>query len=325
MKKFSNDNLKNIQTIFEEKTGVNVSKRKNYVNWEYVLAFSAMLLCFVSLSAFAYAKFSSLNGDSAAFYSNYKGDGIVEITIDNYSDVDLVLEEQLQLKRWSTGEEVAGDKEKITFSNMEIKANSRETIVIDLSEGYDIEELEKPLPEKDHYYLVLTNNNFAFGQDWMCSIAFDESVICEVPETVSENHLSNEKEASVYEAPLAYDAWCWPTESKNISNLYGEGKNGIFSDHINIAGEQGDKVYTVADGTVVETGFDSTIGNYIVLNVENDTAVKYGHLEKVSVKEGDEVKVGEKIGKLGKSGMATGPNLYFAVYVEGESVNPLAE
>ncbi len=325
MKKFRNGNLKNIQTIFEEKTGVNVSKRKNYVNPKYILAFSAMLICFVSFSAFAYAKFSGLNGDSAAFYPNYKGDGIVEITIDNYSKLDLVLEEQVQLRRWSTGEEVAGDKEKIKFSNTEIKAGLRETVVIDLSEGYDMKELEKPLSDNDHYYLVLTNNNFAFGQDWMCGITFDESVVCEMPKTVSANHLSNEKETSVYEASLVYEEWQWPTESTNISNLYGEGKNGVFSNHINIAGEQGDKVYAVADGTIVETGFASNIGYYIVLDVGDDTTVKYGHLKKISVKEGETVEAGEKIGKLGQSGMATGPNLYFAVYVDGASVNPLAE
>lgn len=92
--------------------------------------------------------------------------------------------------------------------------------------------------------------------------------------------------------------------------------NGFFSHHINIAGEQGDKVYAVAAGTVVETGFDSTIGNYIVLDMGDGTTVKYGHLNKVSVKEGEEVEAGEKIGKLGKTGMATGPNLYFAVYVK---------
>lgn len=325
MKKFSHDNLKNIQAIFEQKTGVNVSKRKVYVNQKYVLAFSAMLICFVTLSAFAYAKFSSLNGDQVAFYPNYKGNGIVEITIDNYSDVDLVLQEQVLLKRWSTGEEVVGDKEKIVFENKEIKADSRETIVIDLSEGYDMEELEKPLTDNDHYYLVLTNNNFAFGQDWMCSINFDENMTCEVPEMGSNNHLPEEMEANVYEALLVYEEWCWPTESQNISNLYGVGVNGIFSDHINIAGEQGDKVYAVAAGTVVEIGFDSTIGNYIILDMGDGTTIKYGHLHKVSVKEGEEVEAGEKIGKLGKTGMATGPNLYFAVFVGDKAVNPLAE
>lgn len=323
MKKFSNDNLKNIQTIFEEKTGVGITRNRTYVNQKYVLAFAAMLLCFVTFSAFAYAKFSDLDGDRAAFYPNYKGDGIFEITITNASDRDLVLQEQIKLKRWSTSEEIEGDKEKILFSNMTIEAGSQGTIVIDLSEAYDIEALEQPLPEKDHYYLVLTNNDFAFGQDWMCSISFDESVVYEVPD--EEEFIAEVKEENVYEAPLAYEAWCWPTESKNISNLYGEGKNGVFSDHINIAGEQGDKVYAVAAGTVVETGFEGTIGNYILLDVGEGISIKYGHLKKVSVEEGDEVKAGEKIGKMGQTGMATGPNLYFAVYVGDEAVNPLAE
>lgn len=324
-KKFNSNHLKNIQVIFEEKTGTNITKNKSYVNRKYVMVFAAILLCFATFSAFAYAKFSSLNGDQVAFYPSYKGDGIVEITIDNYSDIDLKLQEQIQLKQWSTAEEVEGDKEKITFNNMEVKADSRETIVIDLSEGYDIEKLEKALPEADYYYIVLTNNNFAFGQDWMCGISFDESISCEVPERDNNYRAREETEVSTDEIPLVYEDWCWPTASKNISTLYGEGTNGIFNDHVNISGKQGDKVYAVAAGKVIETGYVRTFGNYIVLELDDGKIVKYGHLKKVLVKEDDLVDAGEKIGTLGQTGMATGPNLYFAVYVNDVAVNPLVE
>ena len=327
--KFNGNHLKNIQTIFEKKTGTKVSAKKNYVNYRYAFAFSAVLLCFLTFSAFAYAKFSSLNGDEVAFYPNYKGNGIVEITIDNYSDVDLVLEEQIQLRRWSTGEEVVGDKDKVTFSNTEIEADSRETIRIDLSKGYDMEELEKPLSSNDHYYLILTNNNFAFGQDWMCSIDFDGRITCEVPDRDSGKYSSGKVtevvKADTEEVALVYEEWKWPTESQVISQKYGDRGNDRFSEHINIAGEKGDKVYAVANGKVVETGFDGTIGNYIVLDLGDGKNVKYGHLEKVSVTAGEEVRAGDKIGKLGQSGMATGPNLYFAVYEDESAVNPLKE
>ena len=47
-------------------------------------------------------------------------------------------------------------------------------MTIDLSEAYDIALLETPLVGNDWYYFILTNNHFAFGQDWMCPVDFAE-------------------------------------------------------------------------------------------------------------------------------------------------------
>ncbi len=52
---------------------------------------------------------------------------------------------------------------------------------------------------------------------------------------------------------------------------------------------------------------------------------KNGHLKEIVASEGEEVKQGQVIAALGKSGMATGPNLLFAASVHGEAVNPFAE
>ena len=46
-------------------------------------------------------------------------------------------------------------------------------MTVDLSSAYNLDELETPL-HNDWYYLVLTNHNFLFGQDWMCSVSFSE-------------------------------------------------------------------------------------------------------------------------------------------------------
>ena len=45
-------------------------------------------------------------------------------------------------------------------------------MTINLSLAYDIQLLETPLENGDHYYLVLTNNGFLLGQDWHCSVNF---------------------------------------------------------------------------------------------------------------------------------------------------------
>lgn len=205
---------------------------------------------------------------------------------------------------------------------MKIEAHSEGTIVIDLSEGYNIAELEGPLPSGDWYYLVLTNNNFVFGQDWMCGIDFDENL----SNTVIYGPMTEEKTEKVfYPSDFRFEDWIWPTISKRVSAPYGEQKNGTVSDHINIAGNVGDEVYSVADGIVVQTGFDVTYGNYILIELDDDITVKYGHLKEILVDDGEAVNQGQEIAELGKSGMATGPNLSFAVYENGETINPIAE
>lgn len=79
----------------------------------------------------------------------------------------------------------------------------------------------------------------------------------------------------------------------------------------------------MADGVVTETAFESLYGNYIVLDLGDGITVKYGHLLEIEVSEGDEIVKGQVIATLGQTGMATGPNLSFAVTIDGEEVNPL--
>ncbi len=65
MKKYSRENLKDIQAIVQEKTGAAIVPDRKPAGYKIrKMAFLAgSLLCLVSLSVFAYAKFSGLNGD----------------------------------------------------------------------------------------------------------------------------------------------------------------------------------------------------------------------------------------------------------------------
>lgn len=73
-------------------------------------------MVFFLSSAFTYAKLSQIREDSLGFASDYKGDGVFEIRIKNDSTKDLRLEKQVKLKRWATGEDVAGNAGKIRIS-----------------------------------------------------------------------------------------------------------------------------------------------------------------------------------------------------------------
>lgn len=175
MSTFKQENLDHIKDIFQHKTGVELSARRpvrHTVRTAVVLA--AVIACF-TLTALAASLFSSLDGDDLGFAATYEGNGIVTIQVENRSSKELHFQPVLKLMRWTTGEEVEPLSDNVRFDGTEIAPRSSGTITIDLSQAYDIQTLEEPLTD-DWYYFVLTNNNFAFGQDWMCSVDFAETI-----------------------------------------------------------------------------------------------------------------------------------------------------
>ena len=175
MEPFNRTHLKNIQHIFEEKTQVSLKPIRFRRSVRLGLVLAAVLVCGLTMTAFAMGMFSSLSGDDLRLAAEYQGDGIVSVQVENLSDRDLCFEPQLKLMRWSTGEEIPPVSDSILFTGTEIRAHDSGIMTIDLSRAYDMAALEEPLSD-DHYYFVLTNNNFTFGQDWMCAVFFSEPV-----------------------------------------------------------------------------------------------------------------------------------------------------
>ncbi|MCM1190572.1 MAG: M23 family metallopeptidase [bacterium] len=337
MERFNRRHQKAILERIREKTGADVLPGGRPTG--YMLRRAALpacsLLCIAVLCAFTCLKFSGSDADKAGFAAVYQGDGRFEIVIINDSDRELKLQDSIKVMQWSTGEEVEGDREKIRMSGPTIAPHSEGTVFVDLSEGYDVEAMMENLQEGDIYYFVLTNNYFAFGQDWMCFFDFEIEQTEEVRDRMAASMQQNAEERKAEEqrmqerqddtAELFDPDWRWPTVSRNVTGYYGMQLNGKDSDHINIAGTRGDEIYAVADGTVTETGFEAACGNYIVLDLGDGVTARYGFLEEIRVSGGDGITQGQVIATLGKSGTAVSPNLLFAVSVRGETVNPLAD
>lgn len=153
------------------------SNRRNPQKWLALLLVAAILV--LGLVACAPMLFSSISGDDLSLGAKYVGNGIVEITVENRSAKVLNFQPKLKLQRWSDGEEIPA-KGKVTFQNTQIAPKSSGVMTVDLSKAYDLNELETPLLN-DWYYFLLTNNNFCFGQDWMCSVSFSEEDHMDAP------------------------------------------------------------------------------------------------------------------------------------------------
>lgn len=204
---FNRKHKTRIQGIFEEKTGAMLrSGRKlsaqNPFRRRLALMLALVLVCCFTTGGLAVSRFSSLEEDDLALAAVYEGDGIVQITVENRSDKDLDFEEQLKVMQWNTSKEVEPTEDgDVIFLGTSIPAGETRTMTINLSLAYDMQLLEKPLENGDHYYLVLTNNGFLLGQDWHCSVDFSgnrqagESTAAE-PETSGSAETSDSAELS---------------------------------------------------------------------------------------------------------------------------------
>ena len=91
---------------------------------------------------------------------------------------------------------------------------------------------------------------------------------------------------------------------------------------IDLAAPTGNVVAAAAGGTA-QIGFDPNgAGLYVALAVDGRVRVLYCHLSAALVSPGERVATGQVIGRVGSSGMSTGPHLHFEVQVAGRAVDP---
>ena len=54
----------------------------------------------------------------------------------------------------------------------------------------------------------------------------------------------------------------------------------------------------------------------------NGLSTRYGHLSQIDVKVGDEIRIGQVIGRMGSTGRSTGPHLHYETRIDGDAVDP---
>jgi septal ring factor EnvC (AmiA/AmiB activator) len=120
----------------------------------------------------------------------------------------------------------------------------------------------------------------------------------------------------------------WPTDGRIVSafgaQVHPRFGTRTFRNGVDIEAVEGRDVAAVYAGHVVYTGWFKGYGNLIILDHGNEYYTLYAHVAEIQVREGDDVRQGQRIGTIGDTGSLAGPRLYFEVRYQGKPQDPAA-
>ena len=95
---------------------------------------------------------------------------------------------------------------------------------------------------------------------------------------------------------------------------------------VDYAANRGTAVRSTATGRIIHAGRKGGYGNAIIISHGSTYSTLYAHLSSFSrgIKKGSKVKQGQIIGRVGSTGLASGPHLHYEFRINGKHVNPLS-
>jgi murein DD-endopeptidase MepM/ murein hydrolase activator NlpD len=118
-------------------------------------------------------------------------------------------------------------------------------------------------------------------------------------------------QASMVSSSDLKEEWIWPADGI-ISDTFGtrQGKHK----GVDIAGKLNSPIFAVEDGVVEKSYYSESYGNVIFIHHPSNYVTVYAHLNERLVTSGQQIRKGETIGKMGRSGQATGVHLHFETH-----------
>lgn len=93
---------------------------------------------------------------------------------------------------------------------------------------------------------------------------------------------------------------------------------------IDFGAPTGTPIYATANGKIIRVEHKTTgYGKCVVIEHGGGYQTLYGHMSKIEVKVGQEIRKGEQIGRVGSTGTSTAPHVHYEVIKNGEKINPM--
>lgn len=113
-----------------------------------------------------------------------------------------------------------------------------------------------------------------------------------------------------------------PVNGRILSD-FGPRGGGLHNDGINIAAPRGTPVLAAENGVVVYAGSElKGFGNLLLINHAGGYMTAYAHNEALLVRRGDEVRRGQAIARVGRTGSVSSPQLHFEVRRNSRAIDP---
>lgn len=120
-----------------------------------------------------------------------------------------------------------------------------------------------------------------------------------------------------------------PIEFARLSSTFGMRKHPVLGrmrahKGVDYAARTGTPIMAAGDGRVELAGWKSGYGKTVIINHGQGRSTLYGHMSSLGkIKRGQSVSQGSIIGRVGSTGLATGPHLHYEFRIGGKQVNPL--
>ncbi|WP_425997276.1 peptidoglycan DD-metalloendopeptidase family protein [Caulobacter sp. DWR1-3-2b1] len=118
-----------------------------------------------------------------------------------------------------------------------------------------------------------------------------------------------------------------PTSNPAMSSSYGVRfdpftRRPAFHSGLDFPGAFHTPIMSTAPGVVSFTGVRSGYGSTIEIDHGGGFKTRYAHLQAISVRVGERVAIGQRVGAMGSTGRSTGPHLHYEVWANGRAQNP---
>lgn len=138
----------------------------------------------------------------------------------------------------------------------------------------------------------------------------------ETEKTAMEKDAEKAKKICKFQKPLSGKITSEFGEREVTSKVMSANHKGI-----DIAANSGTSIKAAIEGTVSVASQNSEYGKFIKI-VNGDAMTVYAHCQKLKVKEGEKVKIGQTIATVGSTGNSTGPHLHFEIRLDNRYINP---
>lgn len=169
------------------------------------------------------------------------------------------------------------------------------------------------------------NNKSAAISEYEADIAQQNATIAALEKAVAAD-----KAALAEQNRLKYDGGMFQMPCpgyKRISDDYGNRMHPTlhvqkFHNGVDFAAASGTPILAAYDGKVVAASYNSSMGNYVMIDHGDGLYTIYMHASKLYVSSGQSVSKGSQIAAVGSTGRSTGPHLHFSVRLNGNYVSP---